>query len=112
MFVFSHSTSGRPAIHGAESPDAQWGISIMSPATKQQNLKEKTMKTQYDSNPQVGYRRPPVEHQFRPGQSGNPPAVPRARAASNHRREELGEVVSVRDDDNKSVEVTKQRAID
>jgi hypothetical protein len=88
------------------------GISIPSPATKQQNLKVETMKIQHDSNTHVGYGRPPAEHQFRPGQSGNPSGRPKgARGFKSDLRDELGELISISDDDNKTIEVTKQRAI-
>jgi hypothetical protein len=69
------------------------------------------MKTQPDSNTHVGYGRPPAEHQFRPGKSGNPSGRPKgARSFKSDLRDELGQVISI-SDGNKTVEVTKQRAI-
>jgi hypothetical protein len=59
----------------------------------------------------VGYGRPPVEHRFQPGQSGNPSGRPKgARNFAAELREELAELVSIKHGD-KSVEVTRQRAI-
>jgi uncharacterized protein DUF5681 len=59
----------------------------------------------------VGYRRPPIEHQFKPGQSGNPSGRPKgARNFTSDLREELAELVSIKDGGG-SFQVTRQRAI-
>ena len=59
----------------------------------------------------VGYKKPPREHQFRPGQSGNPSGRPKgARNFKTELREELSELVTVRDGD-REIEVSKQRAL-
>jgi hypothetical protein len=59
----------------------------------------------------VGYGRPPVKNQFKPGESGNPNGRPKGvRNFASDLREELAELVSIKDGD-KSVEVTRQRAI-
>jgi uncharacterized protein DUF5681 len=61
--------------------------------------------------PTVGYRRPPVEHQFQPGQSGNPSGRPKGvRNFTSDLLEELAGIVSIKDGDS-SVQVTRQRAI-
>jgi hypothetical protein len=79
---------------------------------EQQNaLRKKKMNNDSNSNHRVGYGRPPKEHQFQPGQSGNPSGRPKgARTFKSDLRDELGEIISIRDG-NKTVEVTKQRAI-
>jgi hypothetical protein len=59
----------------------------------------------------VGYACPPKQHQFRPGQSGNPAGRPKgARNIKTELVEELSELVTV-EDGNKIVEVSKSRAV-
>ena len=63
------------------------------------------------NNSQTGYGRPPVDHQFKAGESGNPSGRPKGR--SNFKADlhaELGEICSV-SDGAKLVEVSKQRAV-
>jgi uncharacterized protein DUF5681 len=59
----------------------------------------------------VGHGRPPVEHQFKPGQSGNPNGRPKgARSFAAELRDELADLVLIKDGDT-AVELTRQRAI-
>jgi hypothetical protein len=59
----------------------------------------------------VGYGRPPAQHQFKRGQSGNPNGRPMGvRSFKSDLREELAELVSIKNGET-SVEVTRQRAI-
>jgi len=86
-------------------------IFIGHPPRLNPKVNEYTNMQKSNPNYRVGYRRPPTEHQFRPGQSGNPSGRPKgARSFASDLRDELRELVSI-SDDSKTVEVTKQRAI-
>ena len=59
----------------------------------------------------VGYKRPPKEHRFRPGQSGNPGGRPKgARSFKSDLRDELSELINFQDGENQHT-VSKQRAL-
>jgi hypothetical protein len=58
----------------------------------------------------VGYGRPPLEHQFKPGESGNPSGRPKGvHSFSSDLCEELAGLVSIKGGDGSVV--TRQRAI-
>jgi len=58
-----------------------------------------------------GFKRPPVAHQFLPGQSGNPSGRPKGvRSLKLDLRDELAELIAVSEGDRKHT-LSKQRAI-
>lgn len=60
---------------------------------------------------EVGYKRPPREHQFKPGQSGNPKGRPKLiKDFKTDLREELEEIITIQEG-GKSKPITKQRAL-
>jgi hypothetical protein len=68
------------------------------------------MSEEYEADA-VGYKRPPREHQFPSGQSGNPSGRPKgARNFRSELREELSEVITVHDGD-REIQISKQRAL-
>jgi hypothetical protein len=67
--------------------------------------------TNRQNDRRVGYKRPPVEHQFRPGTSGNPNGRPKGSVNfKSELRDELSQLVTV-SDGGKELTVTKMRGI-
>lgn len=60
---------------------------------------------------EVGYKRPPREHQFKPGQSGNPKGRPKKNNNfAEDVMEEMNEVITIQEN-GKLKKITKKRAL-
>lgn len=60
---------------------------------------------------EVGYKRPPREHQFKPGQSGNPKGRPKKNNNfAEDVLEEMSEMITVQEN-GKLTKITKKRAL-
>ncbi|MDD3012279.1 MAG: DUF5681 domain-containing protein [Candidatus Gastranaerophilales bacterium] len=69
------------------------------------------MEDNNNNNYEVGYKRPPTEHQFKPGHSGNAKGRPKLiKEFKTDLREELEEIIIVQEG-GKSKPITKQRAL-
>ncbi len=75
--------------------------------TEEKNAPEEPTSTDYE----VGYKKPPKDTRFQPGQSGNPRGRPKGtKNLKTDLMEELGEKIVVREGD-RSQKVSKQRAL-
>lgn len=60
---------------------------------------------------EVGYKRPPREHQFKPGQSGNPKGRPKKnKSFSEDIKDEMNELIQIQEQ-GKLKKITKQTAL-